>query len=187
MLAGSATQLSRHPSAPDALNLAHIPAPLGTGPRGGVIWIAGVTGVARLVGLVRGYLEPHWTVELVRPAEARAWIDRADDERVAIVVASPAVASADLRAQADAAGLAFSEIRVVADWDAFVEQGETTLLTQVARAFVNLVRPDAPRRSVAAPEAVVRLDWQGIDQVRAHVSNALARVGLLDAPRSLPI
>lgn len=189
MLAGAATQLSRSRSTPDTPPVAQDACAAMTSPHGGVVWITAVAGVARtgLVDLIRSRLEPEWGVDVVAPDQVAAWIESdATEGRVAIVSAHAAVTSGsvDARACASAAGLAFIEILAVSDWDALVERAEPGILEQLAKLFVHPGDGPASRRRAAGPEAVIRLDWHGPEQIQRRVSDALARAGLSPAPHS---
>lgn len=188
MSAGSAASLTHSRSAaPVAFAPGFVSGP--ENPRGGVIWITGVAGVARtgLVDLVRSLLEPAWAVELLTPEQAATWIASAphDERRIAIVVAnaSARVATEERRAQAHASGLAFSEILVVSDWDALVERTDSTLFAHLAAFFAHLGHSPSPRRSVTQPDTVVQLDWHGPGQIKKRVTDALMRARLIGTQR----
>jgi len=182
MLAGLTAQLSRTRSDAEALPFAPDAVFAPASARGGVIWITGVAGMARadLVGVVRHQLEPWWAVEIVTPERLEAWLQNADEARVAIVVshARASSASAQARQRVSAADLAFIEILAVSDWDALVERTDSTIFEHVADFFAHLGHAPAPRRCATHPEAVIRLDWHGPAQIERRIADALQRARL---------
>lgn len=153
--------------------------------RAGIVWIAGTaTSVARagLVDLVRARLEPARPVEQVADTQVPDWIDSLadDDSRAAVVVTTEANAATS-RARARAAGVTFTEIRVVSDWDALVERSESRIFERVAAFFTHA--PQA-RREISTPDTVVQVDWHRPSQIEARVTDALKRAGLVAESRS---
>lgn len=180
MFAGTASRLVRSDSTAAAPLFAPNALALAPAPRGGVIWITGVAGVARtgLVDLVRTRVESWWHVDVITPEQLTTWIDDSDG-RVAIVVAQVLSAPAAARARAAAADVAFVEILAVSDWDALVERTDSRLFEHLAAFFshVGHAPKSKPRRT--DPDAIVRVDWHGPEQIGTRVSAALQRAGLV--------
>jgi adenylylsulfate kinase len=180
--------------------------------RGVIVWLTGLSGAGKstLSAAVRDALAPGHAVEVLDGDEIRAYLskdlgysreDRDTNIRrigfvarllarhgvVAIAAAiSPYASTRDeVRALAEADGIAYIEVFVSAELDSLVARDVKGLYRRALAGEVrNFTGVSDPYEAPADPEVVVRTDRESVDESTAKILQALAAKGI--AVPSLP-